>query len=175
MGLLDDVVKGVGEVTKQVGEGINKIQNKTQEAVQSMGIENQVRALEAKKSVALTNLGKLVYDKYEKGDEVGEDVLKRKVGEIVEIEREIDIAKTELSAVKQANDPDIAQSQKAENRAGYARTPGFCCPHCQAPANQEKLFCAFCGGELKSKKSESTPPPPQDNSENPSDSSGSAS
>lgn len=175
MGLLDDVVKGVGEVTKQVGEGINKIQNKTQEAVQSMGIENQVRALEAKKSVALTNLGKLVYDKYEKGDEVGEDVLKRKVGEIVEIEREIEIAKTELSAVKQANDPDASQSQKSENRAGYARTPGFCCPHCQAPANQEKLFCAFCGGELKSKKSEPMPPPPQDNSENSSGSSGTAS
>lgn len=174
MGLLDDVVKGVGEVTKQVGEGINKIQNKTQEAVQSIGLENQVRALEAKKSVALTNLGKLVYDKYEKGDEVGEDVLKRKVGEIVEIEREIELAKAELTNIKQTNDPDVSQSQKAENRAGYSRTPGFTCPHCQAPANQEKLFCAFCGGELKSSKKSDTPP--SDNGDNSTtDSSGSAS
>lgn len=172
MGLLDDVVKGVGEVTKQVGDGINKLQNKTQEAVQSMGLENQVRALEAKKSVALTNLGKLVYDKYEKGDEVGEDVLKRKVTEIVEIEREIDIAKTELNTIKQSNDPDVSQSQKAENRAGYARTPGFTCPHCQAPANQEKLFCAFCGGELKSSKKSEAPPSGADEQ---SDSSGSSS
>ncbi len=152
MGLLDDVVKGVGDGIKTVGEGFNKIQNKTQETMQSMNLENRLRALEAKKSVALTNLGKLVYDKYEKGDEVGEDVLKRKVGEVVEIEKEIDMAKTELNTIKEQNSPDVSQSTKAENRAGYARTPGFVCPHCQAPANQEKLFCAFCGGELKSKK-----------------------
>lgn len=154
MGLLDDVVKGVGDGIKSVGDGFNKLQNKTQETMQSLNVENRLRSLEAKKSVALTNLGKLVYDKYEKGDEVGEDVLKRKVGEVVEIEKEIELAKSELSTLKEQNNPDLPQSQKAENRAGYTRTPGFVCPHCQAPANQEKLFCAFCGGELKSKKDE---------------------
>lgn len=152
MGLLDDVRKGVTDGVKSVGEGISKLQNKTQETMQSMNLENRTRSLEAKKSVALTNLGKLVYDKYEKGDEVGEDVLKRKVAEVVEIEKEIELVKAELSTIKEQNTSDISQSEKAENRAGYTRTPGFVCPHCQAPANQEKLFCAFCGGELKSAK-----------------------
>ena len=102
----------------------------------------------------LTNLGKLVYDKYEKGDEVGEDVLKRKTTEIAEYDKELELLKAELAAYKAEHDPDAPRSQKSENVAGYNRTPGFTCPHCDAPANQEKLFCAFCGGELKGAKKE---------------------
>lgn len=149
MGLFDDVVKGVNDGIKQVGENINKIQNKSQELMQSVGLQNRVTSLEAKKQVALSNLGKLIYDKYEKGDEVGEDVIKRKVTEIAEVEKELELVKAELAQVKATHDPDQPVSSKAENMAGYSRTPGFTCPHCHAPANQEKLFCAFCGGELK--------------------------
>lgn len=149
MGLLDDVVKGVKSGIEQVSDGINKIQSKSQEVMHSVNLQNRVTALEAKKAVALSNLGKLIYDKYEKGDEVGEDVLKRKTTEIAEIEKEIEIVKAELATYKAEHDPDAPQSQKSENVAGYNRTPGFTCPHCEAPANQEKLFCAFCGGELK--------------------------
>lgn len=152
MGFLDDVVKGVNSGMKQVGDGLNKIQNKSQEMMQSVSLQNRITSLEAKKSVALTNLGKLIYDKYEKGDEVGDDVIKRKTTEIAEVEREIELVKEELSTIKTTNDPDTPQATKSENMAGYARTPGFTCPHCDAPANQEKLFCAFCGGELKSPK-----------------------
>ena len=163
MGLLDDVVKGVNSGIKQVGDGLNKIQNKSQEMMQSVSLQNRLTSLEAKKSVALTNLGKLVYDKYEKGDEVGDDVIKRKTTEIAEVEKEIELVKEELSTIKVSNDPDTPQATKSENMAGYARTPGFTCPHCEAPANQEKLFCAFCGGELRSPKSSngggSTPNP----------------
>lgn len=149
MGFLDDVVKGVNNGVKQVGDGLNKIQNKSQEMMQSVSLQNRITSLEAKKSVALTNLGKLIFDKYEKGDEVGDDVIKRKTTEIAEIEKEIDMVKEELATVKANHDPDTPQATKSENMAGYQRTPGFTCPHCEAPANQEKLFCAFCGGELK--------------------------
>lgn len=149
MGLLDEVVKGVNSGIKQVGDGLNKIQNKSQEMMQSVSLQNRITSLEAKKSVALTNLGKLVYDKFEKGDEVGDDVLKRKTTEIAEIEKEIELIKEEISTLKAANDPDTPQASKAESMAGYSRTPGFTCPHCDAPANSDKLFCAFCGGELK--------------------------
>lgn len=152
MGFIDDVVKGVNSGIKQVGDGINKIQNKSQEMMHSVSQQNRITSLEAKKAVSLTNLGKLVYDKYEKGDEVGDDVFKRKTTEIAEIEKEIEIIKAELEQFKTDHDPDAPMSQKSDRMAGYGHTPGFTCPHCQAPANQEKLFCAFCGGELKMKK-----------------------
>ncbi|MBX9569106.1 MAG: hypothetical protein K2X77_09440 [Candidatus Obscuribacterales bacterium] len=156
MGFLDDVVKGVNSGMKQVGDGLNKIQNKSQEMMQSVSLQNRITSLEAKKSVALTNLGKLIYDKYEKGDEVGDDVIKRKTTEIAEVEKEIELVKEELATIKTNNDPDTPQATKSENMAGYSRTPGFTCPHCEAPANQEKLFCAFCGGELKAPKPSSS-------------------
>jgi hypothetical protein len=149
MGFIDDVVKGVNSGIKQVSDGLNKIQTKGQEVMHNVSLENLLRALDAKKAVALTNLGKLIYDKYEKGDEVGDDVIKRKTTEIAEFEKEIEMLKSEIEAYKEAHDPDVPQSSKAESMAGYSRTPGFTCPHCDAPANQEKLFCAFCGGELK--------------------------
>lgn len=158
MGFIDDVVKGVNTGIKQVGDGINKIQSKSQEMMHNVSQQNRITQLEAKKAVALTNLGKLIYDKYEKGDEVGEDVLKRKTTEIAEFEKEIEILKTEMEAYKEEHDPDVPQSKKSERKAGYGHTPGFICPHCEAPANQEKLFCAFCGGELKSPKKEPKEP-----------------
>ncbi|MBX9688892.1 MAG: hypothetical protein K2X27_19445 [Candidatus Obscuribacterales bacterium] len=158
MGFIDDVVKGVNSGIKQVGDGINKIQSKSQEMMQNVSTQNRITALEAKKAVALTNLGKLVYDKYEKGDEVGDDVLKRKTTEIAEFEKEMEILKAELEAYKEAHDPDQPQSSKSERMAGYGHTPGFTCPHCEAPANQEKLFCAFCGGDLKGGMKKDKPP-----------------
>jgi hypothetical protein len=149
MGLIDEVVKGVNTGIKQVSDGLNKIQSKSQEMMNTVSTQNRITSVEAKKAVALSNLGKLVYDKYEKGDEVGEDVLKRKTTEIAEYDKEIELLKAELAACKAEHDPDAPKSQKSEHEAGYSRTPGFTCPHCQAPANSDKLFCAFCGGELK--------------------------
>lgn len=154
MGLLDEVVKGVNTGIKQVGDTINKVQNKSQEMMHNASQESRIRSLEAKKAVALENLGKLIYDKYEKGDEVGDDVLKRKTTEIAEYDKEIELLKQEVAQYKAEHDPDLPQSHKSENKAGYSRTPGFECPHCKAPANSDKLFCAFCGGELRAEKKE---------------------
>lgn len=154
MGFIDDVVKGVNTGIKQVGEGINKVQNKSQEMFHNANQQNRLTSLEAKKQVALNHLGRLVYDKYEKGDEVGDDVLKRKTTEIAEIEKEMELIKAELDAFKEENDPNAPQSKKSAREAGYTPTPGFACPHCGEPANQEKLFCAYCGGELKTCKKE---------------------
>ncbi len=153
MGFIDEVVKGVNTGIKQVGDTINKVQEKSQEMMQNASQQSRLTSLEAKKAVALENLGKLIYDKYERGDEVGEDVIKRKTTEIAEIEKEMELVRAEVKAYEEAHDPDAARRTKSESKAGYARTPGFECPHCHEPANQEKLFCAFCGGELKSEKS----------------------
>ena len=68
MGFIDDVVKGVNTGIKQVGDTINKVQEKSQEMMNNASQASRVTALEAKRAVALENLGKLIYDKYEKGD-----------------------------------------------------------------------------------------------------------
>ena len=140
MGFMDDVMKNINQ-------GISEIQNKSQEMMQSIAINNRINSLEGKKQALLINLGQLVYDRYEKGDEVSEDLLKDKVKELAQIERDIDAARAELKLVKL--EPDAPHTEKAAHQAGYKPTPGFHCPHCGAPANATKFYCVSCGGSLK--------------------------
>jgi hypothetical protein len=148
MGFIDDVMKNINQ-------GISDIQNKSQDYMQQMSINTRIRTLEEKKNQLLVNIGQLVYDKYEKGDEVSDDLLKEKVKEIAGIERDIDLARQELSQVK--TEPDAPRREKAAQQAGYKPTPGFQCPHCAAPANSSKFYCVACGGSLKEGNGE-TPP-----------------
>lgn len=140
MGLVDDIFKNINQ-------GISEIKDKSQEVMQSISLSSRINSLEAKKTACLVNIGQLVYDKYEKGDEVSEELLKEKVKEIAGIESEIKQARAELEGLK--TDPEAPRSQKAAAAAGYKPTPGFVCPHCQAPANSNKYYCVSCGGSLK--------------------------
>ncbi len=140
MGLVDDIFKNINQ-------GISDIKDKSQEVMQSISLSSRINSLEAKKTAVLVNIGQLVYDKYEKGDEVSEELLKDKVKEVAEFEKEIRLAREELEGLK--TDPEAPRSQKAAAAAGYKPTPGFVCPHCQAPANANKYYCVACGGSLK--------------------------
>ncbi len=141
MGLIDDVFKNINQ-------GINEIQNKSQGVMQQISLNNRINSLEGRKTSLLVNLGQLVFDKYEKGDEVGEDLLKSKAKEITSIEAEIKTLREELEGIKAA-EGEAPKSQKADQMAGYKTTPGFTCPHCQAPAASNKYYCVACGGSLK--------------------------
>lgn len=143
MGFIDDVMKNINQ-------GINDIQNKSQEMMNQVSINTRLRSLEERKQQLLVNIGQLIYDKYEKGDEVSDELLREKVKEIAGIERDIDLAKTDLATAKV--DGDVPRSQKAAHSAGYKPTPGFTCPHCGAPANSSKFYCVACGGSLKETK-----------------------
>jgi hypothetical protein len=147
MGFIDDVMKNINQ-------GISDIQNKSQDMMQQMSINTRIKTLEDRKQQLLVNIGQLVYDKYEKGDEVSDDLLREKVKEIAGIERDIDLAKTEMAQVK--TEPDAPRAQKAAYGAGYKPTPGFACPHCGAPANSSKFYCVACGGSLKDGSETST-------------------
>jgi hypothetical protein len=120
--------------------------------MQQINLNNRINTLEGKKQALLINIGQLIYDRYEKGDEVSDDLLKEKAKEIAIIEKEIEVAKAELKQCKVA-DPDAPRAEKAAHGAGYKPTPGFQCPHCGAAANSTKFYCVSCGGALK----ESTP------------------
>jgi hypothetical protein len=141
MGLIDDVMKNINS-------GINEIQNKSQEVMQQLTITNRIKSLEERKNALLINIGQLIFDKYEKGDEVSEDLLKEKTKELSQIEKDIESARAELKQYRPA-DPNAPHTEKAAHGAGYKPTPGFQCPHCGAPANSTKFYCVSCGGSLK--------------------------
>jgi hypothetical protein len=141
MGLFEDVVKNVQST-------VSKLQNTSQEVVQTVSINSRINSLEAKKTASFTNIGRLVYDKYAKGDEVSDDLLKEKVKEIEEIHKEIDVLKADLAGMKAQHDPDVPRSAKADSKAGYTPTPGFECSQCHAPAARDKHFCVYCGNSL---------------------------
>jgi hypothetical protein len=140
MGFIDDVMKNINQ-------GINDIQNKSQEVMTNISLSNRINTLEGKKTALLINIGQLVYDKYEKGDEVSEELLKDKCKELTLLEKEIEAARVELKQTRAEG--DAPRSEKAAHQAGYKPTPGFQCPHCGAPANSGKFYCVACGGSLK--------------------------
>ncbi|MGH7194308.1 MAG: hypothetical protein ACREJM_12375 [Candidatus Saccharimonadales bacterium] len=132
---------------KNINQGINDIQNKSQEVMTNISLSNRINTLEGKKTALLINIGQLIYDKYEKGDEVSEELLKDKCKELALIEKDIEAARIELKQTRVEG--DAPRSEKAAHQAGYKPTPGFQCPHCGAAANSSKFYCVACGGSLK--------------------------
>jgi hypothetical protein len=145
MGFIDDIAKTVQSTVSGVA---SEIQNKSQEVMTQLSVNNRINSLEGKKTALLINIGQLIYDKYEKGDEVSEDLLKDKIKEIVQLEKDIELAKVELASAK-VDSNEAPKSQKAASATGYKATPGFTCPHCGAAANSGKFYCVSCGGALK--------------------------
>jgi hypothetical protein len=142
MGIFDEFVNSVSRE-------VSKVQARSQEMLQVYNLNGQVRTLEGKRTAAMIEIGKLVFEKYERGRDVSEDELRKKTHEILELELEITSLKAELDALQAQNDPNASASQKAEYQAGYRATPGFECPHCHAPASRDRSFCPACGGSLK--------------------------
>ncbi len=142
MSIFDDLVQGINRE-------ITRVQAKSQEMLQTYNLSSQIRSLEGRVSALFIEIGKLVFDKYQRDQDVSEELLKEKTEEIVKCEREIASLKAELEATRAQFSPDTPASQRADAKAGYTPTPGFTCPHCQAPASTDKAFCPLCGGSLK--------------------------
>lgn len=142
MSIIDDLMQGLGKEA-------SKIQARGQELMKAYNLAQEIRELDRKKTAKLIEIGRLVYDKYERQDDISEELLKEKVKETVIIERDITQLQAELDSMKVQNDPNIPASKRADAKAGYTATPGFECPNCHAPANREKAFCPTCGEALK--------------------------
>ena len=142
MGLFDDLVQGINRE-------ITRVQAKSQEMLQTYNLSSQIRSLEGKVTALFIEIGKLVFDKYQRNQDVSDELLKEKTDEIVKCEQEIASLKAELEAIRAQFSPETSASQRADAKAGYTPTPGFTCPHCQAPASTDKAFCPLCGGSLK--------------------------
>jgi hypothetical protein len=148
MTIFDDLIQGVGrEVTK--------VQARSQEMLHSYNLQNQIKDIERKRTTKLLELGRMVCDKYVRGEEISEDVFKDKANEVIAFEHEIGILQAEIDQSKVASDPNASASAKAEAKAGFTATPGYQCPRCQAPASRDKSFCPVCGESLKKSSSNS--------------------
>ncbi len=142
MGVIEDLVQGFGKE-------VSKVQTRSQELMKAYNLSQEVRELERKKTAKLIEIGRLIYDKFEKQDPITDEILKERVKETVVIEQDIIQLQAELDSLKMQNDPSTPAYKKAEAKAGYTATPGFECPNCHAPANREKSFCPTCGEPLK--------------------------
>jgi hypothetical protein len=147
MTIIDDLMNGIGKE-------FEKVQNKSQEIMQSYNLQNQIKDIERKRNSKLLEIGRLVCDKYLRSAEISEDQLKDKANEVAGYEHEMSLLQQEIETSKTAQDPNAAASTRADAKAGYTATPGFECPRCHAPANREKAFCPLCGESLKSSKSD---------------------
>jgi len=142
MTIIDDFLSGIGKE-------VTKVQQRSQEMLQGYNVQNQIKDLERKRTAKLLEIGRLVYDKYNRNQDVSDDELKDKSNEVAGYEHEIGILQAELDSLKMANNPDASQQQRAEAKAGYTATPGFTCPSCHAPASRDKSFCPSCGESLR--------------------------
>ena len=141
MGIFDEIVQNIQKE-------VVRVQDKSQEMIKVYSLNSQIRVLEERINANLMELGQLIYDEYEHSKEANDELLKEKSQQIGSWEKELKTLQAELEAMRVQNDPDRSASQKADAKAGYTPTPGFTCPHCQAPANASKSFCPSCGGNL---------------------------
>lgn len=142
MGLFDDVLSGI---SKEIG----RVQTRSQEMMRAYTLNSQIRSLERKRTATLIEIGRHIFEKYQRNIQITEEDLHKKTLEIVEIEREIDTLRAELDQLQMQADPNVSTSDKAAAKAGCNPTPGETCPHCEAPVNVNKAFCPSCGGNIE--------------------------
>jgi len=76
MSIIDDLMQGLGKEA-------SKIQARGQELMKAYNLAQEIRELDRKKTAKLIEIGRLVYDKYERQDDISEELLKEKVKETV--------------------------------------------------------------------------------------------
>lgn len=136
------------ELMTSLSKEITRVQSRSQEMVKGYALSSQMRTLERRKNGVLTELGRMVFDKYERHLEISDENFKSRTEEIADIDDEMADLQEELEAMQLANDPAASASQKSRAKAGYRPTTGFTCPKCEAPANEDKPFCPSCGCPL---------------------------
>jgi len=147
----------IDNVVNTVAKEVSKLQSGCNDIVQGFSLQNQVEALERKKTVKLAEIGRLVYSKTVDGKDVSDEVIAERCSEVTALSHEIAVLQSEIDQMKAKADPDATPSQKAEARAGFKTSPDYNCPSCHAPASREKPFCPACGESLKPTKSDSDP------------------
>jgi chromosome segregation ATPase len=103
MGVWDQVVDGIGRE-------LTKIQSRSEELLQVHNLKNQIRMLEGRCTSLLIEIGRLVFDKYQRNLNVGEDTFIAKTQELSSLEHDITILRSEIDALRSQSGEDSARS-----------------------------------------------------------------
>lgn len=116
----------VGAVANKTGDVVEVVVNKTEQTVEIQKIKSQVRVMKRNNDRDFKDIGKMIYHKYKKGEEIDEQYTEL-CEAISERESCIENAKVEIAKIK-----------------GEA-----VCPNCNASLVEGAEYCQKCGAELE--------------------------
>ena len=117
--------KAVDVVSQKAGEAVDVISKKTEEAVETTKIKSQISTMERNNERDLKDIGKMIYERYKKGEVVDAEFIEL-CESISEREESIRKSKEEIAGLKGL---DV-------------------CPQCDAHLEAGANFCPKCGAKL---------------------------
>lgn len=112
-------------VSKKTGEVVDVVAKKTEQTVEVTKIKSQINLMERNNERDFTHIGKMIYEKYKKGEEVGTEFIEL-CEAIAERDASIQKSKEEIAGIKGME----------------------ICPNCDAHLDAEAKFCSKCGAKV---------------------------
>lgn len=113
------------KVAKKTGEVADVVTKKTEQTVEVVKIKNQIHTMERNNERDLTDIGKMIYESYKKGEDVGEQF-------------------AELCAAIQEREEEMAKLDK-----DLAELKGKdVCPECKTHVDTDSVYCPKCGAKV---------------------------
>lgn len=113
-------------VAKKTGEAVEVVAKKTEETVEVQKIKSQIRVLDRSNERDLKDIGKMIYDRYQKGEAVDTEFVDL-CEAIAEREVSIDDYKKEVAKIKGL---DV-------------------CPKCKEHVEPSVVYCPKCGAKIE--------------------------
>ena len=112
-------------VAKKAEETVDVVAKKTEQTVEVQKIKNQIRTMEKNNERDLTDMGKMIYESFKKGEEVEE-----KFKELCE-------------AIKEREESIAEMNEEVAELKGKD-----VCPECKAHLDAGAVFCSKCGAKV---------------------------
>ncbi len=119
------------EVAEEIGKKTEPLIKKTEEVVELQKIKSKIRTLENYNDESLMDLGELIYNKYEAGEEL----------------------EAEYQAICEEIEQRNAKILEQERLAGDMRGIKFCSA-CEREIDKDAKFCSYCGAQYEESESE---------------------
>lgn len=128
---LESIGKVISEkaevVGKKTGEVVDVVAKKTEQTVETQKVKSQIRTMERNNERDYQDIGKMIFEKYKKGEEIDEQYV-------------------ELCEAVKAREQEI---QKL--REEVAEMKGLdVCPKCKIHVEADASFCPKCGAKINS-------------------------
>lgn len=126
---LESIGKVISEkadvVGKKTGEVVDAVAKKTEQTVEAQKVKSQIRTMERNNERDYQDIGKMIYERYKKGETVDEQYV-------------------ELCEAIKAREQEIKK-----RREEVAELKGLdVCPKCKAHVETDASFCPKCGAKI---------------------------